>query len=309
MKVVLKLMDKYSIKPIQLIHAMQNHDEITYELVHFTEHANDKFDFDGKEVTGKELRDTVVAQMHKLAAGHAAPYNKLSGNGLCTTYTGFCAAAFGIKDPYNMTEEEKEKVKRGHLLMALFNSMQPGVFAISGWDLTGALPLPTEEIKTLVAGGDYRWINRGAYDIMGVNSESDKSSEGMPKAMSLYGPLPEQLKDPDSFASRVKTMIDVRSQYGIALAERIDLPEVKSKGVVVMVHELPDNKGIQATAINFGREPVKELIDIKAAKGMSGKDLLTGNDAGKVYASGKYDLSLDALEGKVILFSKAPGNE
>ncbi|MBD3379776.1 MAG: maltose alpha-D-glucosyltransferase [Candidatus Omnitrophica bacterium] len=304
LKLCLRLMDEYGISPMKLIHAMQNHDEITYELVHFTEHADRTFDIGGREETGKEIREKAVSDMRETAVGKAAPYNKLSGNGLCTTYTGLCSAAFGVKDPYNMTGEEKEKVKNGHLLMALFNAMQPGVFAISGWDLVGALPLKPGRIPSLVADGDYRWINRGAYDIMGFSPDAETSSEGIPRAVSLYGPLPEQLKDPDSFASRIKRMLDIRSEYGIALSRRIELPEVKAKGVVVMVHELPGDKGIQATAINFGREPVKELIDINSAKGMAAKDLLTGEEEGKVFSSGKYDLDLGALEGKVLLFGE-----
>lgn len=309
LKLMLRLMDEYGIKPVQLVHAMQNHDEITYELVHFTEHADERFEFNGEEFTGSEIRDKVVSQMQALAAGEAAGYNKLSGNGLCTTYAGFCAAAFGIGNPYDMTDEEKGLVKKGHLLMAFFNAMQPGVFAISGWDLVGALPLRTEDIAELVADGDYRWINRGAYDIMGVNPGQARSAGNMPRAATVYGPLPEQLDDPASFASGIRKMLEIRDKYGIALAERIEMPEVKDKGVVVTVYKLPDGKGILAAALNFGRDPVKETIDIASAKRSVSKSLLTGTDEGKVNASGRYELSLDALEGKVILFTEEAGVE
>jgi trehalose synthase len=309
LKLMLNLMDDYGIKPVQLVHAMQNHDEITYELVHFTEHADERFELNGEELTGSEIRDKIVGEMESLAAGEAAPYNKLSGNGLCTTYAGFCAATFGIKNPYDMTDEEKELVKKGHLLMAFFNAMQPGIFAISGWDLVGALPLRAEDIAVLVADGDYRWINRGAYDIMGSNPDQARSVGDMPRAATVYGALPEQLKDPGSFAFGIKKMLEIRDEYGIALAERIELPEVKDKGVVVTVYELPDGKGILAAALNFGRIPVKEIIDIASAKGLDSRSLLTGTDEGKVRSSGKYELSLDALEGKVLLFTGAVGEQ
>ena len=39
-------------------------------------------------------------------------------------------------------EYKKERVRRAHLLLAMFNALQPGVFALSGWDLVGALPIP-----------------------------------------------------------------------------------------------------------------------------------------------------------------------
>lgn len=304
LKLVMQLMDKYGITNKQLIHAMQNHDEVTYELVHFTEHADDTFDFGGEEMTGKAIRELVIGQMHDKAVGSAAPYNKLSGNGLCTTYTGFCAAAFGVKDPYNMTDAEKEQVKKGHLLMVVFNAMQGGVFAISGWDLVGALPLKTDEIPDLVKDGDYRWVNRGAYDLMDVAPEAKTSPEGMPKAQALYGPIPDQLKDPDSFASKVKDILEIRKAYGIDRSEITALPVVKSKGVVVMVNKLPEGEGIQVTAINFGRGSAREIVDIKEAKGYKGIDLLTGTDEGNVLSSGKFGLNLEALESKVILFAE-----
>ena len=41
-----------------------------------------------------------------------------------------------------MTPDEQAQVQRAHLLLAMYNALQPGVFALSGWDLVGALPLP-----------------------------------------------------------------------------------------------------------------------------------------------------------------------
>ena len=55
-------------------------------------------------------------------------------------------------------------IQKVHLLLAMYNAMQPGVFALSGWDLVGALPLPAEEVAHLMLDGDTRWIHRGAYD-------------------------------------------------------------------------------------------------------------------------------------------------
>ena len=113
LRLTLHLMHDYDIKPGQLIHALQNHDEITYELVHFTTHADDLFLYHGQQITGEDLRNTIIDQMHRLATGPDYPYNKLSGNGLCTTYTGVCAAALGIKDINSITPEEKELIKKG----------------------------------------------------------------------------------------------------------------------------------------------------------------------------------------------------
>jgi len=303
LRLMLRLMRSYKIKPIKLIHALQNHDEITYELVHFSDHAEDLFAYHGRKVTGKNLRETIISEMRSLATGLRASYNKLSGNGLCTTYAGLSAAAFGIKDPYAMTSEELALVKRGHLLMAMFNAMQPGVFAISGWDLVGALPLPADEVKDLVADGDYRWVNRGAYDLMGINPHARTSPHGIPRAQTLYGVLPDQLKDPDSFASRLGEMLAIRRKYKIALADQIAIPEVKNNGVVMMIHRLPENLGIELTALNFGREVVQEAIKVEELKGMRVVDLLEDKPEGKVSDLGEFAVKLNSLQGRVFLFS------
>jgi len=47
------------VNPVQLVHALQNHDELTYELVHFaTVHKDDLYPYHGEQITGAELADT-----------------------------------------------------------------------------------------------------------------------------------------------------------------------------------------------------------------------------------------------------------
>jgi trehalose synthase len=204
LRLALKMMHRYGIKPNSLIHALQNHDEITYELVHFHCHPDEKFPYHGEMLPGKEFGKKVRKEAEEITCGENTPYNKISSNGICATMTSICAASLGISDPYHMSGEEKEQVKKGHILMTLFNALQPGVLALSGWDLTGALTLDAETIKTFLVDGDNRWVNRGSFDIMGSSLEINMSVSGLPRAVSLYGSLPEQLKDPDSFASQIK---------------------------------------------------------------------------------------------------------
>ena len=58
-RLTLNLARKHGVEPASLVHALQNHDEMTYELVHFeTLHARDLFMFRSKELTGHELAVT-----------------------------------------------------------------------------------------------------------------------------------------------------------------------------------------------------------------------------------------------------------
>jgi trehalose synthase len=303
LRLMLGLQRAYQIDPAALIHALQNHDELTLELVHFwTRHKDTTFTFRGKPLKGSPLREIIRTEMHDRLLGPAAPYNLKAANGVsCTTAT-VAAAALGIRDIGHLTEAQRHDIRRAHLLLALYNAMQPGVFAISGWDLVGALTLPGESVKPLIAEGDTRWINRGAYDLLGKHSGVTKSSSDLPRAQALYGPLPEQLKRPDSFASELRKMLRVRARYRINESEQVELPAVQARGLVVMVHRLPGGTGTQVTAVNFGRAAVREAVTIKTAPPDGAvTDLLAEKALGKLGPGGRLPLALGPHEGQVLL--------
>jgi trehalose synthase len=303
LRLMLGLQRAYQVDPAALIHALQNHDELTLELVHFwTRHKDTTFTFRGKPVKGSALREIIRSEMQGHLLGPAAPYNLKAANGVsCTTVT-VAAAALGIRDIGHLTEAQRRDIQRAHLLLALYNAMQPGVFALSGWDLVGALTLPGESVKPLIAEGDTRWINRGAYDLLGKHSGVTKSSSDLPRAQALYGPLPEQLKRPDSFASELRKMLRVRAQYRINESEQVELPAVQARGLVVMVHRLPAGEGTQVTAVNFGRTAVQEAVTLETAPpGGAVSDLLAEKAHGKLGPGKRLPLALGPHEGQVLL--------
>src|SRR5437870_8485124 len=194
-------MREYGIDPGRLIHALQNHDELTMGISHFAVHADETFPFRGGRLTGKELRELVRREMYDRLLGERAPYNLKFGEGVASTTATVVAATLGIRDLGALKPGDVERIRRLHLLLAFYNAMQPGIFALSGWDLVGALTLPAESVKTLLADGDTRWINRGSYDLLDANPGAVKSSADLPRAQALYGTLPEQLTRPGSFVS------------------------------------------------------------------------------------------------------------
>jgi trehalose synthase len=297
------LQKSYQIDPAGLIHALQNHDELTLELVHFwTRHKDAIFTFRGRQMKGSELRDIIRAEMHRHLIGPAAPYNLKAANGVsCTTAT-VAAAALGIRDISRLTDGERRDIQRAHVLVAMYNAMQPGVLALSGWDLVGALTLPAASVTSLLADGDTRWINRGSYDLLGENPGATKSSADLPRAQALYGALPEQLKSPESFAWRLRKMLRVRAEYRINEGEQVNVPAVKARGLVVMVHRLPASKATQITALNFGRTAVRETVAIEnAPPGGAVRDLLEDKALGRLGAGGALELALGPHEGQVLL--------
>src|SRR5437016_7703477 len=244
-------------------------------ISHFAVHADETFPFRGGRLTGKELRELVRREMYERLLGERAPYNLKFGEGVASTTATVVAATLGIRDLAALKAADVQRIKRLHLLLAFYNAMQPGVFALSGWDLVGALTLPAAAVRERLADGDTRWINRGAYDLLGSNPDAMRSAAGLPRAVALYGPLPQQLKKPDSFASQLAHLLEVRANLHLYAARLADVPGVQAKGLLVLVHELPQNAGLEITAINFGDRAVDEAVLISgAAPGSKAIDVL-----------------------------------
>ena len=293
---------------VSLVHALQNHDEMTYELVHFaTLHAGDTFTFRGEEILGGDLALLIRAELTAALAGESAPYNAIfTTNGIASTTASIIAASLGITDLSAITREQAESIKRAHLLLAMYNAWQPGVFALSGWDLVGALPLERKVVAPLIKDGDTRWIHRGAYDLLGYQPDASESTAKMPKATELYGALPQQLDDPTSFASRLRDILAIRAKYGIATAQQLDIPAVSHKSMLVMVHRLADAD--QITVLNFSAEPIAGSVRSEVlTPGSKVADLVTGVPAGEVDDLHSLYVALQPHEGRALLIIPPTG--
>jgi trehalose synthase len=293
-----------------LIHDLQNHDEITFQL--FELGAHDDFQYEGQTLNGKRLKEQILKNMRSTVG--AVPYNRLyrpEQDGVATTYAGFIAPALGIQDPYDATPEQVALIQRGHLLVAHANAMIPGVFALAAWDLVGALPIPAESIpNNLTAGDDWRWINRGGVDLLGANPDAKTSAFGLPKAQALYGPLSQQLQDPKSFGSQLKVMLAARKQYRIHEGVINLVPNVGKPGVAVLVMSLPDNGGLAITALNYGRGSASAEVDLTqvppgipatSIAGQTARDIVAEQNAGVVSSAGRLTVQLEPLSGRTIV--------
>jgi trehalose synthase len=279
------------VDPVGLVHALQNHDELTYELVHWaTRHRADLYPFRGDEITGAQLAETIRADLLERLTGASADYNLVfTTNGIACTTASVIAAAQGFTTLDAIGDDDVEDIRRAHLLLAMFNAWQPGVFALSAWDLLGLLPLPAAQVTDLIEGGDTRWIHRGAHDLTDANPSAAVSSSGMPRGRSLYGSLTEQLTRDDSFASRLKAVLGVRSSYGIDISTQIDIPDVAHPGMLVMVHRLdagvsddPDAP-LQVTVLNFSGESIEGTVrsDVLPPR-RTVTDVESGDEIGRV---------------------------
>jgi hypothetical protein len=173
-------------------------------------------------------------------------------------------------------------------------------------------------------------------DLLNVNPEATGSAVfRLPRAKELYGPLPEQLADPNSFASKVKVMLAARQQYRIHQSEIVAVPNVGDPGVCVLVMTLPDSAGMAITALNYGRNDSSVSVNlaeaaqppnggsgggsgsggaagqtpgVAAAQSVAGqraRDIVTGQSVGTVSADGQLTIRLEALSGRTIVVGPA----
>ncbi|WP_459202859.1 maltose alpha-D-glucosyltransferase [Pseudomonas fragariae (ex Marin et al. 2024)] len=299
LRLMLRQVHAYGIDPASLIHALQNHDELTLELVHFwTLHAHDTFHYQGQTFPGNILREHIREEMYEKLSGEHAPYNlKFVTNGVSCTTASIITAALGIRDLSTITDADIQQIQHIHLLLVMYNAMQPGVFALSGWDLVGALTLPAEQVDHLMQDGDTRWVHRGAYDLVDLDPEAEFSAGDMPRPKTLYGSLVTQLQRPDSFASQLKKILAVRRAYDIAASRQILIPDVEHPGLLVMVHELPAGKGTQITALNFSAETIVETLQLPGIAPGPVVDIINERVEGDLTEQGEFTITLDAYEG------------
>ena len=260
LRLTLRTSIELGVDPASLVHALQNHDELTYELVHWsTGHRDDVYHYKGADITGEQLGHDVRTDLLEKLTGPDRPYNLVfTTNGIACTTATIIAATLGVRDLEEI--DDVDRIRRAHLLLAMYNALQPGVFALSGWDLCGMLTLPADEVAELLTGGDTRWIHRAGHDLMGVNPTATRSMAGMPRGRSLYGSVPDQLADEASFLRQLQAILRVRSYFGIATSRQVDVPDVSHRGMLVLVHELEGRERHQLTVLNFANEAISGTV-------------------------------------------------
>ncbi|MDM4763987.1 maltose alpha-D-glucosyltransferase [Galbitalea sp. SE-J8] len=304
------------VEPVGLVHGMQNHDELTYELVHWaTTHRDDVYYFRHREITGAELAEEIRADLTRVLTGEA-DYNRVfTQNGIACTTASVIAASQGITDLADVDDAAAARIRDAHLLLAKYNAWQPGVFALSGWDLTGMLTVPAAEVADLIATGDTRWIERGAHDLLDAAPEATRSSSGMPRGRALYGALPAQLEDPGSFASGLGEVLRIRRENGIAAATQVDIPHVAVPSMLVLVHRLDEGSRAedaptQVTVLNFSGEAIEGTVHSDALPHRHDVvDAATGETIGRVDDLSSFSVSLEPYGGLFLTLRPAPVEE
>lgn len=273
MKLELELLIDYKIDLRRLIHSLQNHDDVYTINKHINLNPNTEFNFKGTTYTGRQITDYIF----NLTKVKAKEYDLqlFDGSGIATTFASICLGRLGISRQSTLSKDQLENVKKLMLLISVYNAYLPGIFQISAWDLMGALQLEKDDpdIQNFTKGFDYRWLDRGAYDLTG-NSTLNKSVKGVPKCKALFGDLRSQLNVSDSFVSQLQRLLKLRIDLDIPSSIFLGtLPSTNSTIVFVNRNSYADfimvilNFGENEQVLNIPIEvelmPTKEIIDVQ----------------------------------------------
>jgi trehalose synthase len=317
----------YGIQTYEMIHALQNHDAIIYELNHYAKFSDELFLLGDEEVTGKFIYDKILGEMQ--AAMEPYDYIMYDNNYVYSTFVGFVTAVAGVEDPWSIVKgsEEYDRVFRGMQVLTVFNAMIPGIFMASAWDMVGSLPLKKEQVEDLIKDGDFRWLFRGAYDLMGFAEGKNTSAAGLLEPVSLFGTLPEQLEDDNSYVRFLQTLLTQRLAYGIpdAIQLAVDTQGSTLRLSHAIVNATATEGGVfmEITDCNFAMErtevveidSVQPLIAsanaVRVAKGMApldecvvweALDIITDEILGRGDCNSGLSYSMSPWSGRAIAF-------
>ena len=123
-----------------------------------------------------------------------------------------------------------------------------------------------------------------------------------PNAKALYASLPCQLKNPRSFASKLKSILWARRESNIAAGDLIAVVPTPHTGTLLLMHRLPSSRFIQLLAVNFGRSAVVESIDFPDIAQTTAIDIVSQLAEDKVFSSAHFSFSLPPLSGRAFYF-------
>jgi len=141
---------------------------------------------------------------------------------------------------------------------------------------------------------------------MGANPAALTSTSGIPRARSLYGTLPEQLADEQSFARQLARILTVRKRLGIATGVLLDVPPPSHPAVLIMVNRIAQNL-IQVTVLNFSAADID--ADVVSEHLVPGAPVLDGLDEtyrGVIDDRRHLTVPLAGYQGRALVLEPAP---
>ena len=286
-----------------LVHALQNHDEMTYELVHFeTLHAEDRFAFRGQELSGHELAVTVRQDLLDHLTGDEHPYNlTFTQNGIASTTATIIAASLGL--PRRPEADRRTGRADQDRPPAAGDVQRPAAGRVRPVRLgPGRGADPGQEADRLAARGRRHPLDPPVR----VRPDGLPPRRHRVEVQDAPGHRPLRLA---ARAARGPGLLRPPAEQDPGRpqalrhrdrAKQIDVPQVSNKAMLVMVHELSDAE--QVTVLNFSAQPIwGSVISERLVPGSVLVDMFTDEEIGQVDDLHSFAVGLGPHEGLSLL--------
>ncbi len=217
----------------RLIHAMQPGLGVDVSLVPFY----------GAEPDGVRAVREAAQLATRAALTRVGGDTLLSRNTLYASPATWVALAAGIRSPETLTLEQTQVVRSGMLALTTYHAMQPGLFMLTGRELTGTLAVPGRTMTALGAATEEEALTQGmmgAYDLLGNAGGSLLSPMGVPGTAMAFGTIPEQAGMPDSFLYSVQRILAAREAMRMAWATPTGELPTRETGSLLRTFRLPN---------------------------------------------------------------------
>lgn len=263
LRLLYRLMLDQGIQPKTLIHPLHPFRDSSCDWAEFLASPRKKYQYFEQEMTGEALRNRLLQEdVYQMTGQSTGKQLPLS------TWAAACDGAFAFEE----LNKRRSIVMELHLLIAKFFAWQPGAFSLSAEDLLGTTS-PEEPI-----------------DLIGPNSKS------------LYSSLTTQSQTSSSFASNIRAILLPRREFSLERAELIDVPCSPHKGLLILRYRLPESGFTALLAVNFGRQKVAQTFESLEYAKTTAINLFERRAENKLFDSSLFQLKLDPLSAKLILF-------
>ena len=238
--------------------------------------------------------------------GEAGPYNAtFTQNGIASTTATIIAASMGFTEIDNLTPDQIEQIKNAHLLLVMFNALAAGRLRAVRLG-PGRHAHPGSEAGQGAAG------RRGHPLDPPVGVRPD----GLParrhrvdladaaRGAACTARCRTQLDEARSFARRLRDILEIRKQFGIATGIQLDVPQVSNRAMLVMVHQLAEAE--QITVLNFSAQRSPAACSPSTCRrGGALVDMTDRHQVGEVDDLHSFAITLGPHEGLTLLVGEA----
>ena len=299
------------VDPASLVHALQNHDELTYELLHWSQgHCDDLFPYHGGEITRRRprrhraprhvppphrrrrpLQPRVHHERHRLHHRHG--HRRLAGH---------------HRPRHDRRRRHRPDPLRAPAAGDVQRAAAGRLRAVRAGTCAACSRCRPSEVSELLVQRRHPLDQPARARPDGREPAGDPLVGGhAARHRSLYGSLPEQLDDETSFARQLQAILAVRERYGVAVSRQIDIPDVSHRGMLVMVHQLADPEQLGLTVLNFANEPIAGTVRSEhLVPGSAVTDMFHDTEVATVDDLSSFHVELRPHGGLALLVTRAP---